>query len=69
MPTPGIGCATTKVLTRASELCYVIIASRSLEKAKAAMSEIEAAGIKGTLSTVQLDVTEEKSIEEAAAHI
>jgi NAD(P)-dependent dehydrogenase (short-subunit alcohol dehydrogenase family) len=45
------------------------MASRSLEKAKAAMSEIEAAGIKGTLSTVQLEVTDEKSIEEAAAHV
>lgn len=57
------------MLTCASELFHVIIASRSLEKAKAAMSEIEATGIKGTLSTVQLDVTDEKSIEEAAAHI
>jgi NAD(P)-dependent dehydrogenase (short-subunit alcohol dehydrogenase family) len=31
------------------------------------MSEIEAAGSKGLLSTVQLDVTDEKSIEQAAA--
>jgi NAD(P)-dependent dehydrogenase (short-subunit alcohol dehydrogenase family) len=45
------------------------MASRSLEKAKAAMSEIEAAGIKGAVSIVQLDVTDEKSIEEAAAHV
>ena len=33
------------------------------------MSEIEAAGIKGTLSTVQLEVTDDKSLKEAAAHI
>jgi NAD(P)-dependent dehydrogenase (short-subunit alcohol dehydrogenase family) len=45
------------------------MASRSHEKAKAAMSEIEAAGIKGALSTVQLDVTDEKSIEEAVAQV
>lgn len=45
------------------------MASRSYEKAKAAMSEIKAAGIKGALSTVQLDVTDEKSIKEAAAHV
>lgn len=30
------------------------------------MSEIEAAGIKGSLSTLQLDVTNEQSVEEAA---
>lgn len=45
------------------------MASRSHEKAKAAMSEIKAAGIKGALSTVQLDVTNEKSIEDAAAYV
>lgn len=45
------------------------MASRTLEKAKSAMSEIVAAGIKGTLSAVQLEVTDEKSINEAAAHV
>ena len=45
------------------------MACRSDDKAKAAMSEIEAAGIKGTLSTVQLDVTDEDSVEEAASHV
>lgn len=47
----------------------MIIASRNLEKAKAAVAEIEAAGVKGSLSTVQLDVTDEKSIKDAAAHV
>ncbi len=45
------------------------MASRSHEKVKAAMSEIEAAGLKGALSTMRLDVTNEKSVEEAAAHV
>ena len=46
------------------------MAGRSHEKAVAAKSEIEAAGgVKGTLSTAQLDVTDQKSIEEAAAHV
>ena len=45
------------------------MASRSLEKGQAAKSELEAASPKGALSTVQLDVTDEKSIEAAAAHI
>jgi NAD(P)-dependent dehydrogenase (short-subunit alcohol dehydrogenase family) len=64
-----VGFATSKVLACASDAFHVIMASRSHEKAKAAMSEIEAAGIKGALSTVQLDVTDDKSIEEAAAHV
>ena len=33
------------------------------------MSELQAASPKGTLSTVQLDVTDENSVEAAAAHI
>lgn len=33
------------------------------------MAEIEAAGIKGKLSTVRLDVTDEKSINDAAAQV
>lgn len=46
------------------------MACRSHEKAASAKSEIEAAGgIKGTLSTVQLDVTDQKSIEQAAAQV
>ncbi len=43
--------------------------SRSLEKAEAAVSEIEAAGVKGTLSALQLDVTDEKSTQEAADYV
>ena len=63
----GVGFATAKVIACASEVFHVIMASRSLEKAKSAMSEIEAAGTKGLLSTVQLDVTDERSIEQAVA--
>jgi NAD(P)-dependent dehydrogenase (short-subunit alcohol dehydrogenase family) len=65
----GIGFATSKVLVKASNTFHVIIASRSVEKAQAAQSEIEATGIKGTLSTIQLDVTDRKSIEAAAANV
>ncbi len=45
------------------------MASRSLVKAKSAMSEIQAAGSKGPLSTVQLDVTNERSIEQAVIFV
>ena len=43
--------------------------SRSQEKVKAAMCEIEAIGIKGALLALQLDVTDQKSIEEAATYV
>ena len=45
------------------------MASRSLEKAQVAMTEIEADGIEGTLSAVQLDVTDETSIAEVVAYV
>lgn len=49
----------------------VIMTGRSLEKVNAAMSEIEAAipAAKGRISTVQLDVTDEKSIEQAVSFV
>lgn len=65
----GVGFATANVIARASKEFHVIMASRSLEKAKSAMSEIEAAGVQGSLSTVQLDVTDEISIEKARSTI
>ena len=45
------------------------MANRSLEKGQAALSELKAAGPKGALFTVQLDVTDDKSIEAVAAHM
>jgi NAD(P)-dependent dehydrogenase (short-subunit alcohol dehydrogenase family) len=60
-----VGFATAKVIASASEDFHVIMTGRSRERVKAAMSEIETAGIKGSLSTIQLDVTDEKSIEQA----
>lgn len=65
----GGGFATAKVIACASESFHIIMASRSLVKAKSAMSEIQAAGSKGPLSTVQLDVTDERSIEQAVTFV
>lgn len=64
-----MGFATAKVLASASDTFHVIMASRSHEKVKAAMSEIEASSPKGALSYIRLDVTDERSVEEAAAHV
>ena len=63
----GVGFATAKVIASASEDFHVIMAGRSLEKVERAKSELETGGLKGSLSTVQLDVTDERSIEQAVA--
>ncbi|KAL8705955.1 MAG: hypothetical protein Q9201_000949 [Fulgogasparrea decipioides] len=42
------------------------MAGRSQQKVDSAMSEIEASGVKGSLSAMQLDVTDETSIQRAA---
>lgn len=65
----GIGFATAKIIVQASKDYHVIIAGRNLEKAKAAVSKIESMDIKGQLSALQLDVTDEKSVEQAAASV
>ena len=65
----GVGLATAKAIASASEEFHVIMAGRSVEKVKAAMSEIETTGIKGSLSTVQLDVTDEESIRQATKSV
>ena len=61
----GVGFATAKVIASAAESFHVIMTGRSLEKVETAMAEIETAGVKGSLSAVQLDVTDEKSIAQA----
>lgn len=45
------------------------MASRSEEKAKAALAKIEALNPKGSLSTLLLDVTDEQSAKAAAVHV
>lgn len=45
------------------------MASRSLEKGNAASSALQAAGIKGKVSSIQLDVTDESSIAAAAKRV
>lgn len=65
----GIGYATSKVLASASKDFHVIMAARSLDNANAAKSEIEAAGILGQLSIVQLDITDQASIDKAVSFV
>ncbi|KAL2061048.1 hypothetical protein VTL71DRAFT_9100 [Oculimacula yallundae] len=65
----GIGYATAKVIVSASNDFHVIMAGRTLEKVNTAKSEIEATGISGRLSTIQLDVTDQASIDKAIVFV
>lgn len=62
----GIGYDTAKALASASSSYHIIMACRSAEKAAQALSEIQATSPKGSLSTIQLDVTDHASIDRAA---
>ncbi|KAL9612061.1 MAG: hypothetical protein Q9167_003321 [Letrouitia subvulpina] len=66
----GVGLATAEVLTNASSDYHVIVAARTLQKAETAIAELKSTGdIKGSLSPVQLDVTDSDSIDHAVAYV
>ncbi|KAL9075860.1 MAG: hypothetical protein Q9161_001253 [Pseudevernia consocians] len=66
----GIGYAASKVIASASPKYHVLMASRSLAKGESASAAVRApAGIKGQVSSIQLDVTDETSIAAAAARV
>ncbi|GIK04327.1 hypothetical protein Aspvir_008407 [Aspergillus viridinutans] len=66
----GIGFATAKTILSASSDYHVIIGSRSVQNGQNAVEAIQSMGTtKGSLSSVQLDVTDPTSIESAAKHI
>jgi len=63
----GVGLATARWLALASPKYHIILASRNPEKNAAALADIQATpNIKGTTSTVTLDVDDNKSIIAAA---
>ena len=64
-----MGFAASKVIASASDAFHVIMAGRSLEKVNNAKSELEASGLKGHLSAVQLEVTNEQSIKQAVEFV
>ncbi|RHZ67328.1 putative short chain dehydrogenase/reductase [Aspergillus thermomutatus] len=66
----GVGFATAKAVALASPEYHVIIGSRSLANGQAAVQEIQSSETtKGSLSSVQIDVTDPTSIESAAKQI
>jgi len=58
-----VGYATAKVIANTSKDFHVIMTGRTLDKGREAMSEIENTGAHGTLSAIQLDVTDEAQSE------
>ncbi|RFU26405.1 hypothetical protein B7463_g9931, partial [Scytalidium lignicola] len=67
----GIGFETSRALINASPNYHVIMTARSLEKGKQALSELqsESPPPKGSLSLLQLDVTDEATISAAASEV
>ncbi|KAJ5414094.1 hypothetical protein N7509_000721 [Penicillium cosmopolitanum] len=65
----GIGYATTKFIVSHSGY-HVIMGCRDTKKGQAALDEIKSSGdIKGTLSVLQLDVTDDSSIAAAVSQV
>lgn len=68
----GIGFETVAALSQASASFHIFLASRSLEKGQKALEDLRAAhgdSLKSTISVIQLDVTDHKSIEAAKEQI
>lgn len=66
----GVGYACSKALAQTSADYHVIMASRNKQNGEKAVTEIQALpGIKGTISTVQLDVTDQQSLDRAAKEV
>ena len=64
-----MGYAASKVIASSAENFHVIMTGRSLERVNTAKAEIEATGIRGQLSAMQLDVTNEASIAQAVENV
>ncbi|KAH7393237.1 short chain dehydrogenase [Cadophora sp. MPI-SDFR-AT-0126] len=67
--TAGIGYDTTYALAAASANNHVIIGARNLEKGKKTVEDLQARSPQGTLSVIELDVSNDETIEAAAAKI
>ncbi|TAQ89842.1 hypothetical protein B7494_g1803 [Chlorociboria aeruginascens] len=65
----GIGFETAKNLLLYSESYHILIGSRDPQKGSDAVSALQSLPIKGTVSSVQLDVTNDSSVDSAATHI
>ncbi|KAI1374089.1 NAD(P)-binding protein [Hypoxylon crocopeplum] len=66
----GVGYETAKNLVLSSRDYHVILGSRDTSKGEAAARELQAVdGVKGTVSSTQIDVTDDESVDAAAARV
>ncbi|RMY84664.1 hypothetical protein D0861_06844 [Hortaea werneckii] len=66
----GIGFETAKSVLLGSSSFHVILGSRKLAMGEEAVQRLQAeAGIQGTVSSIQVDVTDDKSVEAAAKKV
>ncbi|OTB07573.1 hypothetical protein M426DRAFT_268017 [Hypoxylon sp. CI-4A] len=66
----GVGYETAKNLVLSSKDYHVILGSRDSSKGEAAAKQLQAVeGIKGTVSSTQIDITDDKSVDAAAERI
>lgn len=66
----GVGYETAKNLVRSSADYHVILGSRDTAKGEAAAKDLQSeTGTKGTVSSVQLDVTDDSSVDAAAQRV
>ncbi|KAH8650623.1 hypothetical protein BGZ60DRAFT_436960 [Tricladium varicosporioides] len=65
----GIGYYTVEALVKSSPNYHVIVGSRSIEKGQKAIKDLQATSPAGTLSVIQLDVTDQSSITAAAQKV
>ncbi|PGH02034.1 hypothetical protein AJ80_08928 [Polytolypa hystricis UAMH7299] len=66
----GVGYSTCRFLATVSSQYHIVMTGRNLDNVTKALSDIQAAGdIKSSLSALQLDVTDEQSIDVAAKEV
>ncbi|KAH8594750.1 hypothetical protein B0O99DRAFT_652607 [Bisporella sp. PMI_857] len=65
----GIGYLTAEAIATESLKYHVLVGSRSLDKGKGAVAELQTKSLEGSVSLLQLDVTDQASIENAVATI
>ncbi|ROV91288.1 hypothetical protein VSDG_07751 [Cytospora chrysosperma] len=66
----GVGFETARILALGSSSYHIILGSRTLSKGEAAAKKLQAlAGIKGTVAAIQLDVTDDASVNAAATAV
>jgi NADP-dependent 3-hydroxy acid dehydrogenase YdfG len=64
-----VGYETAKNLIPSSSTHHVLLGSRDPSKGSEAVSTIEALLIKGTVKSIQIDVTDDASVDAAARHV